>query len=181
MVQPLQPHPRTSGGAVEAIAAEAERDGARLTLRYVLTGDVGALVLPAPAPPRRADRLWEHSCFEAFVRASADPGYFELNLAPSGAWAAYRFGDYRMDMAIAENVPPPRIATRRGERRFELTASVDLGAAMGLLDHLPWHLALAAVIEEESGGRTYWALAHPPGDPDFHHEDCFGLELPPSI
>ena len=25
---------------------------------------------------------------------------------------------------------------------------------------------------------SYWALAHPPGKPDFHHPDCFALELP---
>jgi len=23
-------------------------------------------------------------------------------------------------------------------------------------------------------------LAHPPGKPDFHHPDCFALELPPA-
>ena len=56
MVQLLQPHPATSGGAVEAIEAEVERDGARLTLRYVLTGDVGALVLPATSSDSKASR-----------------------------------------------------------------------------------------------------------------------------
>jgi hypothetical protein len=37
---------------------------------------------------------------------------------------------------------------------------------------------LAAVIEETSGRRSFWALAHPPGKPDFHHADCFTLEVP---
>jgi hypothetical protein len=39
-------------------------------------------------------------------------------------------------------------------------------------------LALSAVIEETDGRKSYWALAHPPGTPDFHHPDCFTLELP---
>ena len=180
MAHRLQLHPRVASNAVKAVEVEVERARARLTLRYLVTGDVAAIVLPPPAPPRRADRLWRHSCFEAFVRASADPGYFELNLAPSGAWAAYRFSDYRMGMAAAEVVPPPRIETHRGDGRFELTARVDLAPAMGLLDHLPWHLGLAAVIEEKGGAKSHWALAHPPGAPDFHHEDCFALELPPT-
>jgi len=33
-------------------------------------------------------------------------------------------------------------------------------------------------IEGESDeGLSYWALRHPPGGPDFHHADCFAMEL----
>ena len=39
-------------------------------------------------------------------------------------------------------------------------------------------IALSAVIEEVDGTKSYWALRHPPGAPDFHHPDCFALELP---
>jgi hypothetical protein len=38
-------------------------------------------------------------------------------------------------------------------------------------------LGLSAVIEETSGAKSYWALAHPPGRPDFHHADGFALML----
>ena len=41
-----------------------------------------------------------------------------------------------------------------------------------------WRLGLSAVIEEADGTKSYWALAHPPGSPDFHHADCFVVELP---
>ena len=180
MARSLQLHPETPRGAVERIEAEVERAGGRLALRYLVTGDIGALLLPPPAPHVRTDGLWRHTCFEAFVRASADAGYFELNLAPSGAWAAYRFSDYRMDMAVAEEVPPPLIETRSGEQSLELSATLELGPAMGLLGELVWHVGLAAVIEESGGLKSYWALVHPPGAPDFHHEDCFALELPPA-
>lgn len=40
-------------------------------------------------------------------------------------------------------------------------------------------IGLSAVIEEMDGTKSYWALAHPAGKPDFHHPDCFTLELPP--
>jgi hypothetical protein len=33
------------------------------------------------------------------------------------------------------------------------------------------------VIEAIDGTLSYWALAHAPGSPDFHHLDCFALEL----
>ena len=42
---------------------------------------------------------------------------------------------------------------------------------------LPLRLGLCAVIEEESGVLSYWALKHRPGRPDFHHPDGFVLEI----
>jgi hypothetical protein len=42
-----------------------------------------------------------------------------------------------------------------------------------------WRLGLSALIEETSGRKSYWALAHPPGKPDFHHADCFAHEFLP--
>ena len=38
---------------------------------------------------------------------------------------------------------------------------------------------LTAVIEEEGGHKSFWALAHPDGPPDFHNRDCFVAHLPP--
>ena len=59
------------------IEVEALRPGlGRLELRYLVTGAIDRLVLPAPGPPERTDGLWQSTCFEAFVRASADAGYF---------------------------------------------------------------------------------------------------------
>jgi hypothetical protein len=62
--------------------------------------------------------------------------------------------------------------------RFELRAALALGRLPGLPGDAPWRLGLSAVIEEAGGGLSYWALAHPPGKADFHHSDCFALELP---
>ena len=41
-------------------------------------------------------------------------------------------------------------------------------------------MGLSAVIEEKDGTVSWWALAHPEGPPDFHHDACFALELPPA-
>ena len=58
---------------------------------------------------------------------------------------------------------------------LELKATLDLGAA--LPPHATWRLGLSAVVETGEG-LSYWALAHAPGRADFHHRDCFALELP---
>jgi len=62
---------------------------------------------------------------------------------------------------------------------LELAATVHLaGTPLGSSPAL--RVALAAVIEEQDGRLAYWALRHPPGNPDFHHPESFTLELLPS-
>ena len=175
----LEPHPDSFAPGLR-IEAEAHRAGpGRLVLRYVVTGEIGTLLLPPPAPPGRADGLWHHTCFEAFVGAPNEAGYVELNLAPSGRWAAYAFSDYRAGMATVDALPPPEIEAQQDGGRYILAASLDLAPVLGRLAEGPWQLGLSAVIETRDGGKSYWAAAHPPGEPDFHHRDCFALELPP--
>ena len=53
----------------------------------------------------------------------------------------------------------------------DLTHSLD---ALSALDDI----RLTAVIEEEDGTKSYWALAHPDGPPDFHDPSCFLARLP---
>ena len=127
-------------------------------------------MLPEPAEGR-ADELWKTTCFEAFLRAEGDEAYREWNFALSGQWAAYDFAGYREGMADA-NVTEPYV---RMEDNFTWLA---LGATIAVPADRVWHLALSAVVEEANGAKSYWALAHPPGDqPDFHHADCFAARL----
>lgn len=203
----LQAHPDTPCGALTGLEVEVARGGSRagfrnIALRFVATGNIRAL--KAQHHPsqirRRKDELWRHTCFEAFVRAGKSSIYREFNLSPSGDWNCYRFDDYRHGMEPEHHVGDPGIGTyirrqplhpessaRMKEagtdtmERFEtpffmLTATLELGKMMLPLDE-PWHLGLSAVIEERNGTKSYWALAHPPGKPDFHHPDCFALEL----
>ncbi len=167
----LVPHPDFPPAAVRAISVEV--DAARRTwlLSYSVDG-AHALALPAPGAGQRTEGLWRTTCFELFVRPAAGEGYFEFNLSPSTDWAAYAFGGYRERMRDLI-VPVPRIErTAAG-----LTSTLDLSG----LPAGPGRLGLSAVIDELDGTRSYWALAHPPGKPDFHHPDCFALELPAAV
>jgi hypothetical protein len=132
-------------------------------------------VLPPPAASTRTDELWRHTCCEAFARPLSGEGYVEINLAPSTQWAAYRFDGYRAGMAPAA-VPAPDVEVQAGDS-VVLTATLDLG--FELPRDAPWDVGLTAVLEEAGGWMSYWALAHAPGKPDFHHADCFALQLPP--
>lgn len=170
MHRPLRLHPDCSRYAVFRIDAEAERpQPGTISLRYGVTANPAAIVLPGAASGR-ADGLWQHTCFEAFIRDGA--GYCEFNFAPNGQWAAYRFDGYRAGMRPLD-IAAPEIAFEAEEEGFAVTVNLALpflaGAAV-------WRMGLTAVIEE-AAGFSYWALLHPPGKPDFHHADAFTLDL----
>jgi len=149
-----------------------------LKLDYVITGDIDGIALPALQIPQRADNLWQHSCFEAFV-ALNDTAYLELNFTPSRLWAMYSFSNYRAGMAPATDMRRPDIFIEKGGLQyFMLTAFVDLShLPCDLVLSSPLTIGLSAVIETSDKQKSYWALSHPAGKPDFHHRDCFALQL----
>ena len=55
----------------------------------------GGLIDGPQAAGQRRDELWTTTCFEAFLAIPDQPGYWEINLAPNGDWALYRFEGYR--------------------------------------------------------------------------------------
>lgn len=164
-----------------------------------------ALRLPAPVAPGRADGLWHHTCFELFLR-NDEGGYLEFNFSPSGQWAAYQFDGYRSGMReLQVTAPEVQSGTPEGIDNWWKTRMRRLGLdeesieKMNPAREVPAHAptywlsatlehpglwrgtrceaAISAVIEEADGTKSYWALAHAPGKPDFHHADAFALEF----
>jgi hypothetical protein len=180
MYHALKLHPDSVSAAVERVEitlSRTPRDG--LLLHYLVAGKIEDVLLPPTTPPARTDELWKHTCFEAFIRpCEDDETYYEINLAPSGNWAAYSFSNYRNGMRPAGETGAPGISTSIMRGKFlNLRAALDLrglGASRSV-----WRLGISAIIEETNGSKSYWALAHPQGKPDFHHADSFVLDLPP--
>jgi hypothetical protein len=168
----LVAHPASPCDCVRALQVQTRvAESQTLALVYSLTADLSRLRLPPPRESRRADQLWKHTCFEAFVRSPAGE-YYELNFSPSGEWSVYRFSSYRTDMRASDSLGAPVTALRRKGERLELEVTFSVRALTS-----PVHLALAAVIEAQDGTLSYWALRHPPGRPDFHHPDSFALGI----
>ena len=181
MRQALRLHPDSLCSVVTHIEVEIARPHAgSLLLSYFVTGKIGDLRIPPVVTAARADGLWRHTCFEAFVGSSASAAYHEFNFAPSTQWAAYRFSGYRRGMHVATEMCAPRIDVQSSPACYTLQASLDLDWLSRLPGGARWRLGLAAVIEEANGRKSYWALAHPPGKADFHHSDCFTHELSPA-
>jgi hypothetical protein len=173
---PLICHPATPCTYVSSVGARVDRlSDDLLVLYYEIVGDIDRLLLPPQRRSAHTDGLWQHTCFEAFVRANGARSYVELNFSPSSEWAIYRFDDYRRGMTAIEPPHSPKIICRR--RADELNADVDVHLS-GLLPQADLQLALAVVLEDQQGRISYWALQHPPGNADFHHDAAFALELP---
>jgi len=178
MRQLLRRHPDSRCFAVAQIEVEVARPRAdSLVLSYIVTGKMSDVRIPPVIATARSDELWRHTCFEAFVRASPGAEYYEFNFAPSTQWAAYRFNSYRSGICVATEISALPIEIRSSPDCYTLQASLELDCLSGLSRSVLWRLGLSALIEDVNGRKSYWALAHPPGKPDFHHADCFAYEF----
>ena len=119
---------------------------------------------------QRRDNLWTTTCFEAFIAAPGEQGYWEVNLAPNGDWAVYRFDQYRSGQTHQDLSTTPTVRLQRGAHQLRLDARISLE---------PWwtqgscpDLALTAVIDRGHEGLSHWALCHG-RKPDFHDRSTF--------
>ena len=174
----LVPHPETPPSEPFKLWVNVDHSGAfgataTTNMWYCIGAPASRFVVPASEEPARADKLWETTCFEAFLRKRGELPYREWNFAPSGDWAAYDFTATRDGKSDPEVSPPPYV---RIEDNMTWWA---VGATISLPSKAAWDLGLSAVLEERDGTKSYWALAHPSADkPDFHDPACFAAHLP---
>jgi hypothetical protein len=166
----LLPHPESLWSPWR-VSADVSLEGNVLTLRFRINDELEALVIPPHAPAVHTDELWRTTCCEWFVADANGTGYAEFNFSPSGAWAAYRFDDYRRGMRADALAGGPSIAVAIADGALMLEAT------------LPWtrsdpaRFGCSAVLQHLDGRKAYHALAHAPGGPDFHAAACFVGQL----
>ena len=177
----LRPHPTSPCEAVSRIDIEIDNEAfpRALRLRFRVDGDIDRIRLPATGLTRRGDGLWQHTCFEAFLRTDASDSYHEFNFAPSGDWAAYRFGSRRGERSFPA-LPAPAIEFGASQSHCELNAEFSIATLPELAAAPGLHAGACAVIETVDGGLSYWALAHGGERPDFHDPASFSLRIGPA-
>ena len=171
---PLIAHPEHPPANVTQVEARIiGRDGNWLRARWRIEG-AQSLVVPAFAGKGRADELWQTTCFELFLKPEGAVPYLEINLSPSERWNAYDFEAYRWGMAERPFPREPECTMRLGSSFAIFDAAIPAAG----LPEAECAMGLSAVIEEQGGVKSYWALAHPDAKPDFHAPACFAATLP---
>ena len=167
-------HPVSDAGGVTGVDVSITRVlRGKIQVDYRVSGAVSELEVPAQAQPHRVEGLWKNTCFEIFIKQSDKEIDLEYNFSPSSQWAVYQFSSYRRDMAEVATAAPEIIVEWQ---EFDLVISASLYLPDGWQES-DVKVGLSAVLATQNGNRSYWALVHPEGDPDFHHKDCFALEL----
>ena len=170
----LVPHPNHPPRAVTQVEARVTgQDANWLRVRWRVEGSQ-QLVVPAFAGKGRADELWQTTCFELFLKPLGGEAYCELNLSPSERWNAYDFDGYRERMRERPFPHEPECTMRQGSTFAIFDAAIPIGG----LTQADCAMGMCAVIDEQGGVKSYWALAHPDGEPDFHAPACFAMALP---
>ncbi len=173
-------HPRTPPSSELQLIADVRLtpDDQFLAIRYAVQP---AERLSLSEVAGRRDGLWKSTCFELFIKPHGDSGYREFNFAPMFAWNAYGFEDWRKGMRPLSLSGEPHLVDSRIDDRapdFPKRYELDVILAPEWWSVGPAKFSLTAVIEEKDGTKSYWALAHPPGNtPNFHHAHCFAAQL----
>lgn len=129
---------------------------------------------PPPSAPGSLDGLWAYEVVELFIATPHDGGwhYTELEFSPHGHSLALRFNAVRVRTADS---PLPHLESRARVNGARWTASVEVPA-----EWLPageeWRVNANAI--HGAPPRRYLTahpLGTPPGKPDFHRPDHFGI------
>lgn len=185
----LVAHPSAPQAAVASLAVGCRRSGTGgLAIDYRLRGDLAQLALVHPPAALPSERLWEYSCFEAFVAVAGRDAYREFNFSPNGQWASFAFTSYRErrhEVLPAGVQPAIACAFDAGELRLSVQVPAALLPAAGARPGAPsgaqsveLAIGLAAVLVGGDGTASWWALVHPAAKPDFHQRAAFVLQLP---
>lgn len=148
-----------------------------LTVHYSLTGKIETILFPdRSALPARKDELWTATCFEFFLAIKDQPQYWEFNMSPSGDWNIYHMDAYRrVGFREETSIERFQFEVRKEPGSFSIDAVADLSPLIG--NTTPLEAGITSVIQTRDGAETYWALAHPMPEADFHLRESFLTQL----
>lgn len=164
-MQPLMLHQTCDLGPIRSVTAQITPTDVGCDAEFRLDGTIAGIKVPTHAASERMDNLWKTTCFEIFWQPIGGTYYREFNLSPSSRWACYDFDSFRENSQDAP-VDAIAIACSHSDNELVLKASI----ASELPD--PAQVALNAIVEHNDGTLQFWALAFPPGKPEFHSEAC---------
>ena len=158
------------------ITGQIERMENRLSIRYVVTGEIDFTLLPKLAEfPVRKDELWRTTCFEFFIAIKDQPQYWEFNMSPSGNWNVYAMDTYRQ-VNMREELAFMQLPFEFQKTNKEIFLDISLNLNPILQPEDILEIGITTIVQTTDGNETYWALAHPGQHADFHLRESFLIE-----
>ena len=153
--------------------AQVRVDINELHIEYALSGELNQLIIPTPSiSPVRIYDLWEHTCFEAFLKRKDSPSYIEFNFAPSGDWNCFYISSYRVNDGEYSPIKKQTIDVSLTADRLVLKSDITLSLLPNLslkdFESKKIEIGLSSVIEDKNKELNYYALIHKRTKPDFH-------------
>lgn len=172
----LIPFPDSNSPGIK-IAGKISRQKNTLAVYYSLSGDVRDIVFPELSQqPKRKDELWTATCFEFFLAIPEQPQYWEFNLSPSGDWNIYHMDAYRrVGFREEQRIQRVPFSVRKEATCMSVEMAVDLSPIVRAQESI--QIGITSIIQTNDGLDSYWALAHPKPQADFHLRESFTLEL----
>ena len=147
----------------------------QLNIKYVLSNLATIIIPQTNKISLRRYNLWEHTCFEFFLRIKDTTKYWEFNLAPSGNWNVFRFLNYRLNIAEEKAFEALPFDVSQDAKFITVEVNVDLNKIVTANQDL--EVAISTVVENQDRELSYWALTHPKSEADFHHQDSFIINV----
>ncbi len=159
------------------ITGDIERDENRLSIRYCVSGETDSIIFPAVSDsPSRQHDLWKTTCFELFIAIEDQPGYWEFNLSPSRDWNVYAMDAYRqVNMREETRIQRSQFEAWKDAGLVSLQAAIDLDPIIEKGKAI--EAGISMIVQTRDGAETYWALAHPGAQADFHLREGFVIHL----
>ena len=159
------------------ITGKMKRRDNHLSIYYEVGGETDRVLFPASsASPSRKDDLWRATCFEFFIAIKNKPAYWEFNMSPSRDWNVYVMDAYRqVNMREETEFTKLPFDFEVMNEKMSINMSVDINPI--IQPEMVLDIGIAAIIQTKDGGESYWALAHPTSQADFHTRESFILSL----
>jgi hypothetical protein len=159
------------------IAGRISREHNLLRVQYSLSGNIEDILFPeVVSQSDRRDNLWKETCFEFFLAIPGQPQYWEFNLSAGRDWNAYHMDAYRrVGFREEQSIQQLQFEVRSDAQCFSVDSVLDLSPIIGSGMHI--QAGVTSVIQSRDGHETYWALAHPSRQADFHLRESFILAL----
>ncbi len=147
------------------IASYFWKQGSYIELSYLVTLDDWEQSILLDSDNYQSTR------FEIFFSIPESTAYWQLSFTYNGSYSLHYFSDYRKGKRKIVSIESQLVNFSIAKDQFRVTISIDPKG--WLPDSSPLEISLAAILDINGKGLSYWSNHHNENKVDFHSRDNF--------